>query len=76
MVSEVLGRPVLVEDNLYALGADSLRMVRIVARLRSEMGIEVPIAELLYRGDVADLIALASPQCGRGRRGSDVPVTA
>jgi hypothetical protein len=32
--------------------------VRILARLRSKLGVEVPIAELLYRGDVEDLIAL------------------
>jgi FkbH-like protein len=59
VVAEVLGRPVSRSDNLYALGADSLRMVRILARLRSKLGVEVPIAELLYRGDVEDLIALA-----------------
>jgi FkbH-like protein len=60
VAGEVLGCRVSRGDNLYALGADSLRMVRIVARLRSRLGIEVPIAELLYRGDVADLISLAS----------------
>lgn len=60
VASEVLGCPVAPGDNLYALGADSLRLVRIVARLRSKLGIEVPIAELLYRGDVSDLLALAS----------------
>jgi FkbH-like protein len=59
VVGEVLGRPVSRSDNLYALGADSLRMVRILARLRSKLGVEVPIADLLYRGDVEDLIALA-----------------
>jgi acyl carrier protein len=60
VVAEVLGRPASRDDNLYALGADSLRLVRIVARLRSRLDVEVPIADLLHRGDVADLIALVA----------------
>jgi acyl carrier protein len=60
VIGEVLGRPVSRDDNLYALGADSLRLVRIVARLRSRLGVEVPIAELLHRADVADLLALVA----------------
>jgi FkbH-like protein len=60
VVEEVLGRPVSRDDNLYALGADSLRLVRIVARVRSRLGVDVPIADLLHRADVADLIALVA----------------
>jgi FkbH-like protein len=60
IVEDVLGRPVSRDDNLYALGADSLRLVRIVARLRSRLGVDVPIADLLHRADVADLIALVA----------------
>jgi aryl carrier-like protein len=48
LVEEVLGRPASRSDNLYALGADSLRLVRIVARLRSRLGVDVPIAALLH----------------------------
>jgi FkbH-like protein len=64
IVEEVLGRPASRSDNLYALGADSLRLVRIVARLRSRLGVDVPIAALLHRADVADLLALVA----RGER--------
>jgi acyl carrier protein len=60
VVGEVLGRPASRGDNLYALGADSLRLVRIVARLRSRLGVDVPLADLLHRADVADLIALVA----------------
>jgi FkbH-like protein len=58
VVGDVLGRPVVRGDNLYAVGADSLRIARIVARLHSNLGVEVSIAEVMHRGDVDDLIAL------------------
>ena len=62
VVAEVLGRPVGRGENLYALGADSLRLVRILALLRSRLGLELPIGEVLHRADVADLLALCARQ--------------
>jgi aryl carrier-like protein len=60
VLSEVLERPVRRGDNLYALGADSLRLVRVLARLKSRLGLDLPIGEVVHRADVADLLALAA----------------
>jgi aryl carrier-like protein len=60
VLAEVMGRPVTTDDNLYALGADSLRMMRILARLRGRLGLDLPVGEILYRADVAHLLALAA----------------
>ena len=62
LISEVLGRPVAREDNLYALGADSLRLVRLVTRLKSRLGLDLPIGEIVKRADVADILRLAAEQ--------------
>jgi acyl carrier protein len=60
VIQDVLGRPVSPSDNLYAMGVDSLQLVRIVARVRSRLGVDVPIAQLFHRADVADLVALVA----------------
>ncbi len=59
VIGEVMGRKVAQGDNLYSLGADSLRMMRILARLSSQLGLELPVGEILYRADVAHLLELA-----------------
>ncbi len=64
VIGEVMGRKVRPDDNLYALGADSLRLMRILARLSSQLGLELPPGEILYRADVARLLELAHR--GRG----------
>jgi acyl carrier protein len=56
VIADLAGRPVSRSDNLYALGCDSLKIVRILARLRSQLALELPIGEVLYRADVADLL--------------------
>ena len=38
MIGELLSQPVSRHDNLYALGADSLGLVRLVARIKSRVG--------------------------------------
>jgi amino acid adenylation domain-containing protein len=60
LISELLGQPVSRHDNLYALGADSLRLVRLVARLKSRLGLDLPIGEVTKRGDVGDILSLAA----------------
>jgi acyl carrier protein len=59
VAANVLGRPVARNDNLYALGADSLKIVRLLARLKSVLGIDIPIGDVLYRADVAELLRLS-----------------
>jgi acyl carrier protein len=62
LMAELLSRPVARDDNLYALGADSLGFIRLVARLQSGLGIKLSIVEVMKRGDVADILELASRQ--------------
>jgi FkbH-like protein len=59
VIAEVVGRPVSSRDNLYALGCNSLKIVRVLARLKNRLGIEISIGAVLYRADVADLLELA-----------------
>ena len=65
LIGELLGQSVSRHDNLYALGADSIRLVRLVARLRSRLGIELPIGEVAKRGDIADILRLAAEPAAR-----------
>jgi nonribosomal peptide synthetase DhbF len=62
LMAELLSRPVARDDNLYALGADSLGFIRLVARLQSGLGIKLSIVEVMKRGDVADILELVSRQ--------------
>jgi FkbH-like protein len=60
IIGSVLGRPVSAGDNLYELGADSLRIVRILARLRARLSLSISIADVLHRAFVSDLLRLAA----------------
>jgi non-ribosomal peptide synthetase component E (peptide arylation enzyme)/aryl carrier-like protein len=62
LIGELLGRPVSRDDNLYALGADSLRLVRLLARFKSRLGLQLPIGEVVKRADVADILRLSAQQ--------------
>lgn len=62
LMAELLSRPVGRDDNLYALGADSLDFIRLVARLQSGLDIKLSIGEVMKRGDVADILELVSRQ--------------
>ncbi|WP_433040556.1 acyl carrier protein [Dactylosporangium sp. CS-033363] len=57
IVDEVLERPVRPEDDLFALGFDSLLIARTAARVRERLGVELPLAEYFNAGTVADLAA-------------------
>jgi amino acid adenylation domain-containing protein len=67
LIGELLGQKVSRQDNLYALGADSIRLVRLVARLKSRLGIDLPIGEVTKRGDIADVLRLAAEPAARQR---------
>ncbi|WP_460917175.1 amino acid adenylation domain-containing protein [Plantactinospora veratri] len=54
--AEVLGRDRIgVDDNFFDLGGDSLRAVRIVARSRHRLGVDVPVAAVFQAPTVAQL---------------------
>jgi amino acid adenylation domain-containing protein len=74
LIGELLGQQVTHRDNLYALGADSVRLVRLVARLKSRLGFDLPIGEVTRRGDVADILRLtARHPVVEDHAGPDVP---
>lgn len=55
LCAEVLGRPVLPEDNLLELGCDSVQMARIQTRIALSFGVEIPFVRIAGEPRVVDL---------------------
>jgi acyl carrier protein len=56
--AEVLGgAPAGVDDNFFTLGGDSLKGMRVVARLNAELALELPVATLFRHPTIAMLAA-------------------
>ncbi|MFZ3595409.1 non-ribosomal peptide synthetase [Streptomyces sp. BH104] len=72
MWTEILGIPeVGVHDDFFEVGGHSLLAVRLSAAIRAEWDVEVPVAELLRHGTIAELATLVRRG---GREGPRVPV--
>lgn len=61
IVGEELERPPAVEDQLDALGLDSVNLVGLGCRLRGALSIELDVMRLLSVDTVADVVALCQP---------------
>jgi len=64
--AEVLGvRALGVEDDVFALGAHSLAVTQVAARLRARLGVEVPLHELFAASTAAALAAAVERRAAR-----------
>lgn len=70
LYAEVLeGRQPGVTDNFFALGGDSLRATQLMARLRSELDVELPLGTLFRKPTVAELAAEVAETMAASERG-------
>jgi len=57
--SEVLGKPeIRVTDDFYDLGGTSLRLIRVLGRVKAELGVDVFYGDLLEAVTVESLASL------------------
>ncbi|MFT3754914.1 MAG: amino acid adenylation domain-containing protein [Pseudoxanthomonas sp.] len=63
-----------VDDDFFALGGDSLRAVKVLARIRQSLGAEVPFQALFSHPTVAALARAIAPYVAPGNRAQPIPV--
>ncbi|MFA7605879.1 MAG: amino acid adenylation domain-containing protein [Rhodocyclaceae bacterium] len=79
--AELLGVPVLateVDADFFALGGQSLKAMRLLARLEKTLGVRLPLREVMHHATVGALAArvrerLAAQPAGPARGGDDAP---
>ncbi|MFN9453391.1 MAG: amino acid adenylation domain-containing protein [Gemmatimonadota bacterium] len=72
---EVLGVAGLsVTDSFFEVGGHSLLGLRVLARLKRETGVDVPLAELFARQTVRALAPLYAPAVDEGTAPEDIPL--
>ncbi len=80
LFSEVLGVGVTsIDDDFFALGGHSLLLVRLAALIRRELGVEMPVANLIVAptvGEVADALTTDATGHGAGSLAIVLPLRA
>ena len=68
----VLGTPVEPADNFFDLDGDSFEAVRILVRIRSELGCEVSLLDIFDRPSVEELAPIVTESLKRARDASAI----
>ncbi|ANY24674.1 amino acid adenylation domain-containing protein [Gordonia terrae] len=62
IVEELLDiEPIGLQDNIFALGADSLTAARLASRLRTVAGLDIKLANVFESQSLGDIIGVATP---------------
>ena len=62
IVEELLDiEPIGLQDNIFALGADSLTAARLASRLRTVVGLDIKLANVFESQSLGDIIRVATP---------------
>ncbi|WP_238421310.1 amino acid adenylation domain-containing protein [Gordonia sp. 'Campus'] len=62
IVEELLDiEPIGLQDNIFALGADSLTAARLASRLRTVAGLDIKLANIFESQSLGDIIRVATP---------------
>lgn len=59
---EVLGKPVGIHDNFFAVGGDSIAAVRVIHQIELSFAVDLPVASLFHAQTIAQLAQLIEQQ--------------
>lgn len=68
MCSELLGRPIRVDEPFSQMGVDSLLATQIISRIRDKYDIELPIHQLFEKHTIAELAPVIAEMQKQGKQ--------
>ncbi|MDQ8732838.1 phosphopantetheine-binding protein, partial [Bradyrhizobium sp. LHD-71] len=71
--ADLLQQPTIgVTDNFFELGGDSLTAVQLIARIKRDLGQDVPLHRLFEMTTVEKMAAALAPQASAEKRNEDI----